>query len=556
MNSRLLVSCALSLATALAGFAIGLVQGRNGFIHLPGAPGSAPVPLAAPPRSAPRAAGSARTAIDQNETRPVAREAAESDSSESLETILSFPSALHRTVALKAFFDAVSPAQFATLLHELQRRDITGEPIDMLFRLWGEKAPAEGKRAALSFPAGPARIALMGAFTRAWARRDPEGARQFAMDHLTGAEREFALNYLRTIVPQPTRTLPEILAMTDLQARTREMQRYFTEAGQSNPAAALAQARKLETSEDEKSMVAHLFYSWAAKDPEAALRWAEAERKSGRKLPTGWVPHTSFTQLATKSPERARAFVDSMDHGIQRDELEDILAGQLLRRDPAAAFQYVEERTAANPNATTRVFFATWFAIDPANAAPKFHEEIARRYPGDAVKKAAPLVAETIHNWAAKDPRAAAEFAARFPASALATLFGDISAEWCRADGAAATQWATELPQGAARDEALRQFTYTWAKHDTSESTAWLEQLPPDSGRWAATEGLVFSVIDTDPDAALGWVRSIPDENKRLNILRRAWRSWSRDSAESARDWKEHASLTAAERKTLSGGAQ
>jgi hypothetical protein len=130
-------------------------------------------------------------------------------------------------------------------------------------------------------------------------------------------------------------------------------------------------------------------------------------------------------------------------------------------------------------------------------------------------------------------------------------VFYAVADAWCAKDGRAAVDWATALPSGKAKENALREFTYIWAKHDTKQSTAWLNALPGDASRWAATEGFVFSIIDTDPDAAIGWARSIPDEAKRLNIMSRAWAKWNDNNRQSAFDWITNAELSDQERDAI-----
>lgn len=475
------------------------------------------------------------------------------DAPAQLEAILAYPSDLRRRGELKRYFERLAPAQFSAVLDDLLRSDSPAHTVEMLFRVWAEKAPEEGARHALRLTAGVMRTRAMGAFVRAWGRDDVTAAQKWAEHSLTGGELSTAQQYFAGLAraSDSPRSFPAILAMGDRAERQSALRQHFQAQAKVDPAAALAEALKLEVPGDRRAVIDNLLSAWLEKEPLRALRWAQAERKKGSTVATVSEEERAFLKVAAQDVAGAREFLTTVQDVKQHARLADVLAARLVKEDPSTAQALFAEVRAADPAWNCAAFFNAWFEADPAAAAETFREDIARRTAGKSAWGAHTLITAVIAPWVAKDPAAAADFASTLPPETHSTVLFAIAKRWCAADGAAALHWASAQPAGPARDEAMKQFTFIWAQHDTTQSTAWLEKLPADSGRWTATEGFVFSVMDTEPDAALGWARTIPDEARRLDILRRAWGQWSGKNYRSAVDWIENTTLSAEERAAV-----
>ena len=48
-----------------------------------------------------------------------------------------------------------------------------------------------------------------------------------------------------------------------------------------------------------------------------------------------------------------------------------------------------------------------------------------------------------------------------------------------------------------------------------------------------------FATFDTDADAVLAWARLIKEEDRRYDILARAWKRWRNDNRTGAEKWLE-----------------
>ena len=475
------------------------------------------------------------------------------DVGESIRAILNYPSSLHRQGALKRYLEQLPTAQFPTTLTSLLGQPGETAAVEMLFRVWADRAPEQGAAFVLQLPPGETRRRALGGFGRAWGRRDLGPAQKWAASaSLIDREREELTHYLRGLAAaantSPQRPLPEILKITDEKSRQRELIAHFRMRAANGVEEAVKEAATLPTKSDRDSVVGSLLVQWAETEPLDALRCAHG---AGEHRGTAW--HV-FPKALEKNPTGTRAFVESLPPGPTHAEYAGRVAAHLLRENPDDAIRFYEEARARDPKLQVTLFYQTWFELDPKSAGPRFAEELAQRFPDLKIQPAEFLIRQAMAKWTAKDPQAAGEYVATLPQEVQPTAFYAVAEKWCMDDAAAALGWAAALPQAQAREEAVRQFTYTWSKHDTGQSSAWLSNLPHDPTRWAATEGFVFSVFDTDPDAALSWARSIADQSKSLDVLRRAWKSWAQKNEASASDWLSNAPLSEQERAAVERG--
>ena len=129
---------------------------------------------------------------------------------------------------------------------------------------------------------------------------------------------------------------------------------------------------------------------------------------------------------------------------------------------------------------------------------------------------------------------------------------GDVVSTWARSQPTTAAQWATDLPSGEVRDEALASAASGWAGESVNEAAAWLKTLPRDGRYDAAVGGFAGAVFETDADGALEWVRTIKDPARRAKELQAAWKSWAMFHFPEAEKWRaESKDLTTAERASL-----
>lgn len=129
-----------------------------------------------------------------------------------------------------------------------------------------------------------------------------------------------------------------------------------------------------------------------------------------------------------------------------------------------------------------------------------------------------------LARWAAADPRAAAEWAARLPPDGrdLSELTVDVALAWAETDSSAAAAFAAGLPDGPTRDRLLLCLR---ARTDPQLAATEVLRLPRGESRRRALAQLVGAMVREDLYAALQWVfalNSQADREEGLQVLVRA----------------------------------
>ena len=536
---------------------------------------SATVAFSAAPNTEPALTHSAPSASPASAPQPVGTPAAEAAASpkakarnerwtqEAFVKAASFPSTLHRRWALKRFFDSLSLDQFPTAVAEIEKlnglfdRDLKFA----LFRSWAEDAPDAALRSAGTLNDLAERKEVFGAAIRAWGRRDVSAATAWAEKNLTGMERTSNLNYLNALAlrqeqaqatpASPEEELKRALQETDPKKASALTFNAYAKWADTDPAAAAREAMKLPADSERSNVLHTIMSAWIKRDRRATT--AFLDKLADRSLQYS-LRETILDGLNYTDPKASWDFALLLPAGRQRIEgLSDALT-EMYSRDPDNAVSLYESLPDADKQGSFGGFLKAWKQGDAKQAAEALLA--ASPLPPDATREAHSSRAQNLANklkpWIQKDAKAVGEMALALPDVERADVLYAVAQEWCQGDAAAAGTWAAALPAGPARDEAMKQFTFTWAKHDASKVTAWLNQLPADSGKSAAATGFAFSIFDTDPDAALSWTRVIRDEPERMKTLGNAWRQWRSKNSSAATSWLEATTdLSEAERAAL-----
>ena len=98
-----------------------------------------------------------------------------------------------------------------------------------------------------------------------------------------------------------------------------------------------------------------------------------------------------------------------------------------------------------------------------------------------------------------------------------------------------AGDWATNLPQGKARETAVASVSENWSSFDPAGASEWLATLPQDAARDTAVENLVNNIPD-DPVGAFEWGLFVGDEKKRGELLGGVVKRWRHSDPDAARE--------------------
>ncbi len=108
---------------------------------------------------------------------------------------------------------------------------------------------------------------------------------------------------------------------------------------------------------------------------------------------------------------------------------------------------------------------------------------------------------------------------------------------WAERDVAAAAAWATQLPEGDARNQVLEQVAIVWANSDLTDATVWLQNLPDGESKYLATLSTAYEATRTDPVAALELASKLLASPERDELLAHAIRQWATENFATASDW-------------------
>lgn len=468
----------------------------------------------------------------------------------SLKEVLAYPSMLHRSGALKAWFDKLPTAQFDEILSTLleDQTDENQQAIQMLFLSWAERAPEEGVKFLKKLPAGWERNNAEFAYFKAWGNKNRTEALEWCRKNLTG----IALYRALKANEAAPKTMEAIQAVKDRSTRMSAIREYTAKKANENRMLALDEMLKMPNSQDRVMAAQMVINEWGKADPYSAMLWlkglkADAFTPEMKSRFEGMI----LENLISKDIAAAKRFVGEMPAGGNRVGQMDKIASRLISDDLPSALTYFEEIKAQDPNSMPENFFKEWLRVDPENASKRLKEEITKIYPADKQANESWRISNMMKGWVDKDPAAAAKFAATLPEVMQPAILQKISRSWIRQDGEKAAQWMEALPDGKTKNEAMKQLGAAWSEHDATRSNAWLKSLPQDSARWSATQGIASSTIDNDPDTALTLVRTISNEDERMKVLGNVWQVWFQTNKPSAEDWLKNAGLSEAERAAI-----
>jgi hypothetical protein len=318
---------------------------------------------------------------------------------------------------------------------------------------------------------------------------------------------------------------------------------------QADPAHVAALAADLPPSEDRRRALLQIAASYADKDAEAALAWAQELAAQDPMLVTSVLasaarhdPARAFDMAASLAePARSQAMltvVGSIFAAEPRDL--ETLAGRIVRMpDGGSKTQLVSALVnswASRPGGAAPAL--RWMLANPSAVPPAAFEEVAF-----AVAQA--------------DPAAAASYLDRVPSAARGSWIGAVAAGYARSDpqagvaflerfrgdpayGRAALMLAPQLavadPPAAARMlesvgaggpesfSVAAQIGSTWAARDPAAAAAWAIDLP-EQQRNIALQTVSMAWGASDPNGLRGWALGLPSGAKRDTALAAALRA-------------------------------
>lgn len=313
-----------------------------------------------------------------------------------------------------------------------------------------------------------------------YAQQDAPAALEWTKKWLLGDAQESAL---ATIAGQLSKTsLDQAIAVASgiqsESARADAMANIGAELGRIDPKKALSWAQSLQDPDEKSAAVEEVMWSMSESDPVAA---ADQIRQLNNAEILENVGGSIAESLADKDPARAVGWAEAIPVGAARDEaMSGALAGW-ARKDPQAAFQYLQSREAKNPSAAESLF----------------------------------------EEWATNSPDAAAKQAAQIADSGLRerALVGAVNGWLNNGDPQAVEQWVDALPPSRARDAASGAIVDSLSTDEPQSAWDRALTIKDPQVRQEAVLSAFSGLAQSDPNSARGALANqglTPDERKLL----------------------------------------
>ncbi|MDR3456616.1 MAG: TIR domain-containing protein [Verrucomicrobiae bacterium] len=428
-----------------------------------------------------------------------------------------------------------------------------------------------------------------------WAKTNAPAAFDWSCQLTNIDSRQYALEKIvpATAADAFTNTLArlnDLKPVPDEQIYTLLFQRWATK----DPVQAIEQRQTIPGQDATGQILSTILEVWADQQPEAALKWLEAQPDS-EALPAGTWRNLMIAGLfdvwAAKDLAAATSACQQLPDGTAKEKAWEFVLSRRIEADPASAADDVTNLPAGNfRQAAIGELCNRWTATNVL--------AWAQSLPAEAERIAA--INQVIANCADKDPQSAVQFT-NVLADLSGTTLGKIATAWSRRDLNATTNWVASLPDGEKKDAALLALAETWVQRDPQgmvtyalglpagdtqtryltaacrqlalrdlpgtvellqpladaelrqsileeaarncdlphleQAAKYITAMPADADQKAAIKGLVANWTTFDPEAAVNWLVSFPETNAQPEPVQSVIKAWSQREPAAVAQW-------------------
>jgi len=306
--------------------------------------------------------------------------------------------------------------------------------------------------------------------------------------------------------------------------------------------------------------------AWGQLDGTAAMQAVDEFEGDPRRQAGAGI--AAISGWASKDPEGAKAYLDTVDSEIARGVLTQGIVSGMASTDPDGATDYVleldqlqRERVAG---ADTREERREWLDRGRAYAFDRQLDTIAtaqinlgmsnatawaENLPEGTIKASA--FDRVADRFASEDPTAAAEWVRSHADQDYAErAVREVAEELGRENPEAAVRWVTDLPESN-QSRAINQSMERWTREDPVAAGNFLQDMAPSRSRDAAVKSYANELDGSDPQMAAEWAGSIADDQMRSETLNGVARSWIRRDPEGARAWLPASGLSSEQQERI-----
>lgn len=415
------------------------------------------------------------------------------------------------------------PDEAFRITHALTERRARYGAFQDLGAVWGVQDPRAALAAADSAPPPGVERIFTQRVLQAWSRLDVAGFLEYAANN---PHPQLSAGFAEAALGDPVGALRLAASLPDAQRRSLTMQALNVLAHR-DPSAAIERVAALPLGAERDSLLEAIASSYAARDANAALAWAQSLEPRSRGAEAGVLATIAADDLA-RALDLA---VSGVAGGLTPDSRSWFSAG-LSRAsgngNGSAAYWRIADRLGATEASAARELLdmlgTAWSVEDPAGAIgwaasngaagervlTRVAAELGRRDLDRALSFTPQLPRERQTAWVADT---AVAHAMRDPSAALRaldTIRGDPAFERAvprvviaaaGVDAAATGRWVLTLPTGAQRDGALQNLLARSARSGTAEPV-WLDGFSSTAARQSALMTVLPSLTATAPSEA------------------------------------------------------
>ncbi|MCF7674390.1 MAG: hypothetical protein K9M97_03545 [Akkermansiaceae bacterium] len=293
---------------------------------------------------------------------------------------------------------------------------------------------------------------------------------------------------------------------------------------------AVAHFRSLGITEDRFGVYAMLLTAWAQTDPTKAQDYVRANTRGGFAL------NTVLSSWASKDPESAIAWAQATHTGTGANPF---MAG-IIRAVAATDTGRASELLTAMPRSRERGEALDGFLAHLTQAGP----EAARQWVdalGDPALRDGSM-SRLAEKLAQTDPAGTARWLLANPGEALNGRLDNVVGTWASTDQRAAVDFFKTLPQGDTRNNAFRGIISAVASKDPQSAATMIDRYSADADN-GAIRSFVWHSFGQEPALALDYVSRMTDAGDQERTYQRTLGHWLDKDPTQAQAWIQNNNL-------------
>lgn len=382
----------------------------------------------------------------------------------------------------------------------------------------------------------------IGELLASWVAVNPEMAWRYARTQSPLSDREFAIESV--LKPWAKKDATHVLGLagelTAQYGRDRAWRWIVQATAETEPQATIHAIEQLPIGRLQAELFGETARFWSRKDPYSALAWAnalpagEGQGRAMESVFSGW----SDVDVKSAAGEAAGLPIGPVKNAALR-----AVARRYAAADPYGAIWWMQSMAPGNEQkevwqAMSRGGFADYFKNQSPAAGLGAATQLMNSLKDDEQKQfVAALVAGLVGRASPDQVRA---WVVQLPeGSARNDAIKSLLSVWSDTNPADATAFALENLRGRERGEYLERIVGRWAYFDSTAVLEFARNLPDDAERQQMMRGVLGALSRVNPAQAAGLINELPVGKPRDDAAGQILQSWANVDPQAATAWLE-----------------